>query len=90
MTLLYPQLPNKRGLLKNMRYRLSHSHAKHNLNEQMILANACLHKDNISSVQPYWQIRNQTDSPLIDLCLFISCARQAHSRTAKNKVKSMR
>ncbi len=55
----------------------------------MLIANACLHKENINSVQPYWEIKQKSESSLVDLCLFVSCVRQAHSRTADNKPEQL-
>jgi hypothetical protein len=64
-------------LIKNLRYRLNHlDDGQDTTREEMLLANACLHKENISGVDPYWKLKQQnSQEPLLDLCLFVACVR---------------
>ena len=98
MALLYPHLPveDKRKinyqklLIKNVRYRLQHYAETDSLAERMILANASLHKDNISATKPFWALKEESDISLLDLCLFVACIRAAHSRTSNERSMQLR
>ena len=97
MSLLYPHLPveDKRKinyqklLIKNVRYRLQHYDAD-SMAEKMLLANASLHKDNISAIKPFWALKQESEVSLLDLCLFVACIRAAHSRTSNERPKQLR
>lgn len=48
-----------------------------------------MHKDNKNSILPYWELRKTESTPLLDLCLAISCLRSCLARTTKDKQASL-